>query len=176
MKIKEENIFVSYLALLGLRYTESFSNQYFNEHPHKYNLFGFSDANHFLETAKFSQPWTCVVLFDEYSERSIEPNYTERPKTELIDLLKQIALLSTFGLIAILTYIYNIYYTNAGITLLLCVNFAGLFISWMLFMKQMKEQSEYSNKICSQFKRKDCTFYVLNRNALGLFYMNDFHL
>ena len=42
MKIKGENVFVNYLALLGVRFTESFSEQYFNEHPHRYNLFGLS--------------------------------------------------------------------------------------------------------------------------------------
>ena len=42
MKIKGKNVFESYLTLLGVRYTKSFSGQYFNEHPHKYNLFGLS--------------------------------------------------------------------------------------------------------------------------------------
>jgi len=42
MKMKGKNIFVNYLNLLGVRHTEAFSDQYFNEHPHKYNLFGLS--------------------------------------------------------------------------------------------------------------------------------------
>ena len=39
---KGQNIFVSFLELLNVRHTKDFSNQYFNEHPHKYNLFGLS--------------------------------------------------------------------------------------------------------------------------------------
>ena len=42
MKVKGKNVFMCYLDLLGVRHTESFSSQYFNEHPHRYNLFGLS--------------------------------------------------------------------------------------------------------------------------------------
>ncbi|MDR3218950.1 MAG: hypothetical protein LBU22_08245, partial [Dysgonamonadaceae bacterium] len=37
-----ENVFVSFLNLLGVKHTSTFSTKYFNEHPHKYNLFGLS--------------------------------------------------------------------------------------------------------------------------------------
>ena len=37
-----ENTFVAFLDLLKVKHTDDFSNQYFNEHPHKYNLFGLS--------------------------------------------------------------------------------------------------------------------------------------
>jgi hypothetical protein len=30
------------LSLLGIKHTKSFSNKHFNEHPHKYNLYGLS--------------------------------------------------------------------------------------------------------------------------------------
>ena len=39
---KSRNIFVTLLDLLGVRHTESFSDKYFNEHPHKFNLYGLS--------------------------------------------------------------------------------------------------------------------------------------
>jgi len=39
---KRQNIFVTFLELLKVKHTTAFSNQYFNEHPHKYNLFGLS--------------------------------------------------------------------------------------------------------------------------------------
>ncbi|MCL2651738.1 MAG: cysteine peptidase family C39 domain-containing protein [Candidatus Azobacteroides sp.] len=37
-----QNAFVALLALLNVKHTNDFSNEYFNEHPHKYNLFGLS--------------------------------------------------------------------------------------------------------------------------------------
>ena len=36
------NLFVAFLDLLKVKHTSAFSNRYFNEHPHKYNLFGIS--------------------------------------------------------------------------------------------------------------------------------------
>ena len=39
---KLSNTFVTYLNLLAVKYTQSFSDQYINEHPYKYNLFGLS--------------------------------------------------------------------------------------------------------------------------------------
>lgn len=36
------NIFTSFLRLLKVKHTNSFSNKYFNENPNKYNLFGIS--------------------------------------------------------------------------------------------------------------------------------------
>ena len=38
----KENILISFLHLLGVKYTTSFSGKYFAAHPHKYNLFGLS--------------------------------------------------------------------------------------------------------------------------------------
>ena len=38
----KENSFVTFLELLKVKHTREFSNRYFNEHPHKYNLFGLS--------------------------------------------------------------------------------------------------------------------------------------
>ena len=38
----KSNIFISFLKLLKIKHTYSFSNQFFNEHPHKYNFFGLS--------------------------------------------------------------------------------------------------------------------------------------
>ena len=37
-----QNIFVAFLELLNVKHTKTFSNQHFDEHPHKYNLFGLS--------------------------------------------------------------------------------------------------------------------------------------
>ena len=37
-----QNVFITFLDLLGVKHTTNFSNKYYNEHPHKYNLFGLS--------------------------------------------------------------------------------------------------------------------------------------
>ncbi|MEA4918956.1 vitamin K epoxide reductase family protein [Proteiniphilum sp.] len=37
-----DNVLITFLHLAGVKHTRSFSRQYFNEHPHKYNLYGLS--------------------------------------------------------------------------------------------------------------------------------------
>ena len=39
---KINNSFVTFSDALKDKHTQSYSDQYFNEHPHKYNLFGFT--------------------------------------------------------------------------------------------------------------------------------------
>jgi hypothetical protein len=41
---KMQNILIAFLELLGVKHTKSFSGQYYNEHPHKYNLWTVEDA------------------------------------------------------------------------------------------------------------------------------------
>jgi len=42
IKRKGSNILTSFLDALDVKYTKTFSNKYYNEHPHKYNLYGIS--------------------------------------------------------------------------------------------------------------------------------------
>ena len=221
MKMKGKNVFSSYLTLLDVRHTEAFSEQTFNEHPHKYNLFGFSKmlsdygvksvaievpdkemniteiqtpfiaqfssdfvavsqvesdkvsfiwngALHDLTVKKFAESWTGIVLLTETSENSGEPDYKEHRKGELLNLSKRIILFAACGLIAVLAYIYSIYNAGVGMSLLLAVNLAGLYISWLLLLKQMRIQSAYADRICSLFKQKDCN-NVLESKAAKLF-------
>lgn len=39
----DHNIISAFLKLIDVRYTRSYTGKFFNEHPHKYNLFGLSD-------------------------------------------------------------------------------------------------------------------------------------
>lgn len=44
----KENTLTCILSLLNVRYTDKYANSYFNEHPHKYDLFGLSKMlNHY---------------------------------------------------------------------------------------------------------------------------------
>ena len=216
-----KNTFVSFLEQLEVKHTQSFSDDYFSEHPHKDNLFGLSKmlsdygvknaairipdkenniaeietpfiaqfggsfvavhevkpdnvsffwkgANHVLEVAKFIEGWTGLVLLAETSEKSIEPDYQIHRKTETLNLLKKIALFSAIGLIIALAYINNKYHSHLGGSLLILINLAGMYISWLLLLKQMRIQSQYADKICSLFKQKDCN-NVLESEAAKLF-------
>ena len=216
-----KNAFVSFLDLLNVKHTKSFSDKHFNEHPHKYNLSGLSKmlsdygienaatripdkenniteietpfiahfggdfvavykvepenvhfylkgSQHNLSVEKFNEAWSGIVLLAEPSEKSIEPDYKEHRKTELLSSLKKISFFSAIGLIVLLTYIHQSLYTNIGISILILTSLTGIYISWLLLLKQMHIQSQYADKICSLFKQKDCN-NVLESKAAKLF-------
>ena len=216
-----KGILETFLDMLEVKHTASFTDRYFNEHPHKYNLFGLSKmlsdyhiANgalripdkeqniseiktpfiaqfggdfvavskvepervffvwkglkHVTSITNFNKGWTGIVLLAETSDKSIEPDYRAHRKTDTLNLLKKAALIASLGLIAILAYIHRLYYTNVGISLLLLVNLVGMYIGWLLLLKQQRIQSQYADKICSLFKQKDCN-NVLESKAAKLF-------
>ena len=123
---------------------------------------------HILTIEKFIEAWSGIVLMAESSEKSIEPDYKEHKKTEFLNGLKKISFFFAIGLIALLAYIYQSLYTNIGMSLLLLLSLAGMYISWLLLLKQMHVQSQYADKICSLFKQKDCN-NVLESKAAKLF-------
>ena len=218
---KRQNIFISFLELLKVRHTKEFSNQYFNEHPHKYNLFGLSKmlseygienaairitnkeqdlpeiqtpfiapfggdfaavhkikpdkvsllwrgSEHELPVAKFIEAWNGIALLAEPPPTSIEPNYREHRKTELLGLLIKALLFSAGGFILLLTYLKSALYTTIGLSLLLLINLTGIFISWLLMLKHLRIRSQYADKICSLFKQSNCNS-VLESSAAKLF-------
>jgi uncharacterized membrane protein len=118
-----------------------------------------------LPVDKFIESWTGIVLLAESSERSGEPDYKEHVKTERLSLLKKASFFFMLGLIAVAAYIYQSLYMNLSASLLLTVNLAGLYIGWLLLLKQLKVQSQYADKICSLFKQKDCNDVLESEGA-----------
>ena len=239
---KSNNTFVALLDLLEVKHTKSFSDKYFNEHPHKYNLYGLSKmlsgygirnaatqiedkendlfkikcpfvaqmggdfvvvshitptlskgegervegAVHFIRNGKklslpvsqFIQSWSGIILLAETSPESGEPDYREHRKKDLLILAKQaiIAFAGIFILVFAYTNIFLPPFTpspsgRAGvglITLLLFVNLIGIYICYLLVLKQLRIQSRYVDKICTLFSKSDCN-NVLESDASKLF-------
>jgi len=210
-----QNPFVVFLDLLKVKHTQEFSNRFFNEHPHKYNLLGLSEmlsdfgienaatriedkekdiveiqtpfiahfggdfavvhqvesdkvsfiwrgSDHVLPVAEFIEAWSGVVLLAESSEKSVEPSYKEHKKSERLSFLKRAALFTACGLIMLLTLFSSPYPLQRGIiqllsySVILLLNLTGVYISYLLLLKQMHIQSQYADKICSLFKQQDC--------------------
>ena len=217
----KQNIFVTILELLKVKHTKIFSNRYFNEHPHKYNLLGLSkmlseygitnaaakikdkeknlteiqlpfitpmggdfavvhkiESDHvyllwrsgqrMVSVANFLEAWNGVALLVEASDSSIEPNYQEHRKTEVLQFLIKALLCTAGGFVLLASYLKGRFYTNFGISLLLLFNLMGVFISWLLVKKHAHIQSRYADKICSLFKQSNCNS-VLESGAAKLF-------
>jgi len=218
---KGQNTFVVLLDLLKVKHTKLFSNKLFNEHPHKYNLFGLSEmlfkygilntgarikdmkndllnielpfVAHFggyfvvvykIESDKvyylwngiktitpvsqFIQYWSGIVLLVEKTSNSIEPDYLEHRKKDLLNTAQRIVLAISFILIFGYAYINNVFSTHLEefdstiqysvfkITSLLLINLIGFFFCYLLIQKQLKIQSRYADKICSLLSKSEC--------------------
>jgi hypothetical protein len=203
-----DNILTTFLSLAGVKYTDSYSRQYFNEHPHKYNLFGLSSmltdygienvgvkisdkndirsldppfivhtGNDFAVVEKISydnilfiernrkikvtldeffKMWTGNTLIAETDKTSKEPDYEIHFREELFHKLRKIVILFILLFILTFAFINNRSFDQIGMVLLLMINFAGIYIGYLLVLKQLHIQSDYADKICSLFKYNDC--------------------
>jgi len=130
-------------------------------------FFLWKGINHVLSVSEFSSAWSGIILLAESSDQSIEPDYKEHKKYERLNFLKRVTLIAVCCLALFLIYISRLLYTNIGISMLLLINIAGAYISYLLLLKQMHVQSQYADKICSLFKQSDCN-HVLESKAAKL--------
>lgn len=201
------NILNTFLKELNVRHTHSFTELLYEEHPHKYNLYGISrmlheykikngglrvekesirdievpfiahTGNDFIVVKKvhenhidyqwrdksitlplneFQDAWTGIVLLAEPDENSIEPDY-EKHKTEEMLRLSGKVILGCLLLVGLITACYRQEtFKSAGLSLSLIFSTVGVYISYLLLLKQSHTQSKYADKICSLFHQKDC--------------------
>ncbi|WP_352422602.1 vitamin K epoxide reductase family protein [Proteiniphilum sp.] len=213
----KSNIFSTFLDLLGVKYTHTFSNKYFNEHPHKYNLFGLSSmlsdygienvgvkisdkneirsleppfivhtGNDFAIVEKltgdqiqyiadnrklkipldeFFTMWTGYTLVAEANTISKEPDYKIHFRKELFSKLRKVTIFSLLVCLLSLSFISNGSYLHWGIVLLLMINAIGLYLSYLLVLKQLHVQNRYADKLCSLFKYNDCNSILESNEA-----------
>ncbi len=206
--MKTHNVFTTYLQLLDVKYTSSFSDTYFNEHPHKNNLYGISrmlsdygientglkmenkkdifeleapfiahvstdfvvvykitpeqiqyigDGKHTTVSLNdFFNVWTGVVLIAEDDTNAIEPDYKANKLSEWLIKGQKALLGSAVAFLLVYSFFLSGIYKDIYGLLLLALNIAGVYIGYLLILKQLNRQSRYSDKICSLFKQSDC--------------------
>lgn len=217
-RTRNQNVFVSFLELLNVKHTKTYSNTLFNEHPHKYNLLGVSkmlseynienaatriedkEMNLFnIETPfvapfggdfvtirevtadnvrltrngkdisilpqEFNKSWSGVVLLAEKNNTSIELNYKENKRAELLNIGQKCILGFLILITGLFAYVSNSLYHNPGLTLVLAINMIGMYIGYLLVQKQMHIHSTYADKICSLFQQSDCNSVLESKAA-----------
>jgi len=220
---KQQNVFVTLLKLLNVKHTNDFSNKYFNEHPHKYNLFGISkmlsdygieniatkiidkendiaiietpfiahfggdfvvvdkidaDKISYFQNGKkntllawqFIRSWSGIILLAETTPQSGEPDYQKHRKKEILSIVQNIMLVLVSILLLVMAYFSNKLFRNPGVSFLLIINLIGVYIGFLLVVKQMHSHSQLADKICSLLSQNGCN-NVLESNASKLWGM-----
>lgn len=204
---KNRTILSVFLQKMKVKHTVTYANKLYNEHPHKYNLFGLSlllsdykianagikieDKNlslldiPFIAQAggdfvtvykidskdvycvwrgkhirilidEFKKSWSGIALIAEPDGESIEPNYKENKKRELASVIQSCILLFVIGVLGMSVFLQGELYKSIGLVLSLIFNLTGIYISYLLILKQMHIQSENADKICSLFRKSEC--------------------
>ncbi len=108
-----------------------------------------------VNTDDFCKTWSGVALLVETSNLSIEPDYKEHKRNELFLSGQKLLLYFFICLLGILFFIRNNPY-DMGRLLFTAVNLAGIYVGYLLVLKQMHIQGSYADKICSLFRKSDC--------------------
>ena len=214
---KETNIFTSFLEALKVKHTREYSNKFFNEHPHKNNLFGISKmltdygvdnqgikindknditdietpfiahiGNDFVTVLKvtsekvlyvwnnrklsvsveeFKEIWTGIVLLGEADNGSVENGYYHNWKMQIFNNIQKAGLFILSVILIMWAIISNSVIFSFGYALSLLVNMFGVYIGYLLVLKQLHIRSSYADKICSLFHENDCNNILESRAA-----------
>jgi hypothetical protein len=120
-----------------------------------------------LPVNKFLAAWSGIVLLAEAKPDAGEPDYKKHRKKELLNSLQYYGLLFAACLILISGYVSASRYQSSGFTVLLILNFIGVYIGYLLALKQLHVKSKYGDMICSLFRQHDCND-VLHSEAARL--------
>jgi len=129
-----------------------------------------------LTIQKFIQAWSGIILLAEKTPDSIEPDYKEHRKKELWNITQKSILVIAVILIFGITYINQSSVIQSfsysviqpfSYSIILLLNLIGIYIGYLLVLKQMHIQSQYADKICSLFSKNDCN-NVLETDAAKL--------
>jgi protein-disulfide isomerase len=118
-----------------------------------------------LPISDFLNVWSGVILLAEANPDAIEPHYKENRKKELLNFAQVALLLLAVCLFFASAYFINALFTSLGISLLLLLNLMGVYVAYLLVLKQLHVHSVYADKICSLFKQSDCNNVLESKAA-----------
>lgn len=116
---------------------------------------------------EFKKICTGNVLLAETDSSSIEPHYKEHIFKERLLLFEKISILIAFSFLFITSF-FTGKIIDVNEILLLVINLTGVYIGYLLVLKQLHVQSYYADKLCSLFKQSDCN-NILESDAAKLF-------
>ena len=116
--------------------------------------------------ANFIKIWDNIILTAKADEKSIEPDFKQNRKDELLPAIKLLFLLVAIALLFIATLVVN--QSVAHYLPLFLTKVTGLFFIWLLIKHELGEQSDLTDKLCTMTKSVGCN-EVLNSKASSLF-------
>lgn len=121
-----------------------------------------------MPRADFTRDATGVVLAVYPDEKSIEPGYVHHRRMMLIERMKGWAIWGALLFLLVWLYISGELYRSAGPSLLIAVDMAGLYMSYLLILKQLHFESAAADRVCGVIQTHGCN-KVLDDKASSFF-------
>lgn len=118
---------------------------------------------------KFLTQWSGIGLFAEPSKTSIEPNYSHNRKEEIIKTIERSALVVVVVILLGISFATSNIGNRPGIYVSLLLNIIGMYVSYLLLLKQLHIHNNIADRVCSVFQGKSDCNDLLNLNASKLF-------
>lgn len=163
IKIKEKDSFN--FELLKYPFVAQLGESFVNVIGIKNNKIIYTLGGRFtrLTRVDFVKLWTGVLLIIEEKDKAKEPFYTENIKKYLYKKLMKWSVLSLLCVCVFWNYVANEIYSVLVKNILLVLDFVGIYICYLLFLKQEYINNSYADKLCTLFKGSDCNGVLESR-------------
>lgn len=118
-----------------------------------------------VDRAQFNESWSGVILLPETTENSIEPDYAAHRRADIVRHSRTALAVFFFLLLAALGLFSHRLTYHTGIITALFINLVGLYVGYLLVLKQVHSHSTYADKLCSLFKYSHCNDVLQSRAA-----------
>ncbi len=117
---------------------------------------------------KFSDDSTGIVLLASAGQNSREPDYTSHHLLELAEKGKVWILVACAIFLVFSGFVVSGLWDSLSAMLLAAVDFAGIFVTWLLLLKSLKVKSRSADRICGVLQEHGCD-HVLEQKASTFF-------
>lgn len=127
----------------------------------------------------FNAKWTGNILLAQKTKKSEEPGFYINIKEDMPLYIKRTILFFLSTIVIPFFYFNNGLYKSLHYNCLLFLNIMGLYISYLLILKDLNIPNQYTDRICSWLKEGDCnsvlkspasSFYGINWSEVGFSY------
>lgn len=117
---------------------------------------------------RFMHDWSGVLLMVYPSADSVEPDYRKHRNYEILTRAKSWVLAASLLFLFVYLFIAGGLYSHSSTVALIAVDFIGLYITYLLLLKQLKIKSSAAERVCGVLEKGGCNT-VLERKASKFF-------
>lgn len=113
----------------------------------------------------FKEKWSGVALVIEPDDQAEEREYKQNKQKETYSNILKVSLFASALIIIAFIGVRQYLFSDLGRIILLALNLIGIYVGYLLILKQIQFHSASADKICSLFKRSNCNNVLESKAA-----------